>query len=217
MILLSAERVMCMDEYRIVFIRNVQKLMDARGLTQSELAEKIGVSRAVISSWMTGVRFPRMGGVEKLAAFFGVDKSELLEPKSTGGNSRRIPVVGRVAAGIPIEAIQEITDWEEISETFGDPRGYFALEVSGDSMYPYIMDGSRVIVRKQSEAHNGQVAVVMVGREDATLKQVSISSAGITLTAYNARVYPPHSYTAGEIISLPITIVGVAVEVRMKL
>lgn len=207
-----------MDEYRIVFIRNVQRLMDARGLTQSELAEKIGVSKAVISSWMTGARFPRMGGVEKLAAFFGVDKSELLEPKSTnGGNSRRVPVVGRVAAGIPIEAIQEITDWEEISEAMGDPRGYFALEVSGDSMYPYIMDGSRVIVRKQSEAHNGQVAVVMVGREDATLKQVSISSAGITLTAYNARVYPPHSYTASEIISLPITIVGVAVEVRMKL
>lgn len=207
-----------MDEYRLTFIRNVQRLMDARGLTQGELAEKIGVSKSVISSWMTGVRFPRMSGVEKLAAYFGVDKSALLESGATEGNSaRRIPVVGRVAAGIPIEAIQEITDWEEIPEAMGDPHQYFALEVSGDSMYPYIMDGSRVIVRKQSEAHNGQIAVVMVGKEDATLKQVNISNAGITLTAFNARVYPPHSYTVGEVISLPITIVGVAVEVRMRL
>lgn len=207
-----------MEEYRKTFIENVQRLMDEREITQGELANRIGVSKAVISSWMTGARFPRMPGLKKLADYFGVDKAELLEGKAAEEKvSRRIPVVGRVAAGIPIEAIQEITDWEEISEAMGDPHQYFALEVSGDSMYPYIMDGSRVIIRKQAEAHNGQIAVVMVGKEDATLKQVNIFNAGITLTAFNARVYPPHSYTVGEVISLPITIVGVAVEVRMKL
>lgn len=206
-----------MDAYRLTFIRNVQRLMDERGINQGELADKIGVSKAVISSWMTGTRYPRMPKIEKLAEYFGVDKSALLERNVADKESRRIPVVGRIAAGIPIEAIEEISDWEEIPETFGNPKQYFALEVTGDSMYPYIMDGSRVIIKKQHEAHNGQIAVVMVGKEDATLKQVTISNAGITLTAFNARVYPPHSYTAGEVISLPITIVGVAVEVRMRL
>ena len=118
---------------------------------------------------------------------------------------------------LTIEAIQEIADWEEISETMGNPCQYFALEVSGDYMYPYILDGSRVIVRKQSEAQNGQVAVVTVGKEDATLKQVSISNVGMTLATFDNKAYLPHSYTLDEIVNLPITIIGIAVEVRTKL
>lgn len=187
-------------------------------LNIDDVAKRLGVAPSTVSRWERGeIGSMKATDASRIADALYITIPELYGTEAEENIVRRIPVVGRVAAGIPIEAIQEIIDWEEIPETMGDPHQYFALEVSGDSMYPYIMDGSRVIIRKQNEAHNGQIAVVMVGKEDATLKQVNISNAGITLTAFNARVYPPHSYTVGEVISLPITIVGVAVEVRMKL
>lgn len=121
----------------------------------------------------------------------------------------RIPVVGRVAAGQPILAQEEIIDYEYIDERLhrgGDQ--YFGLVVKGTSMEPTIHDGDTIIVRVQEEVENGQIAVVLVDGEDATVKEVKESEDGLTLIGHNVAVYTPHFYSREEVERLPVRIIG---------
>lgn len=129
----------------------------------------------------------------------------------------RIPVLGRVAAGIPLEAIQSIDDWEEISPQMAKSGEFFALKINGESMHPEIKNGDTVIVKKQSDIDSGDIAIVLINGNDATCKQVQKQQTGITLIGYNVGVYSPTFYTNKEIEDLPIVILGKVVEVRRKL
>ena len=128
----------------------------------------------------------------------------------------RIPVLGTIVAGVPINAIEEVLGWEDIPESMASQGQFFALRVKGRSMEPRLVEGDTVIVKKESDVESGRVAVVLVGREEATLKQVRKAPEGITLIGYNALVYEPHFYSNQEIEELPIQILGVVVELRRK-
>lgn len=82
----------------------------------------------------------------------------------------RIPVLGNVAAGIPIEAIEDVIDYEEISEELAHTGDFFALKIEGDSMEPRICNGDVVIVRKQNYAESGDLVIVLVNGDSATCK-----------------------------------------------
>lgn len=130
----------------------------------------------------------------------------------------RIPVLGSIPAGIPLEAIEEIIDWEEIPESMcAGGKEYFALEVKGDSMWPDYLPGDVVIVRKTPCFESGDVCVVYVNGYDATLKQVkSLDDGSMTLVPRN-QSYPPRTYSKEEVMALPISIAGVVVELRRKI
>ena len=130
----------------------------------------------------------------------------------------RIPVLGTVPAGIPLETIEDIQDWEELPASMAaGGREYFGLRVKGDSMYPQFLDGDTVIVRKQDSCTSGDICVVYVNGYDATLKQVLLGDDGsITLKPRNPE-YPPRTYSAGESESLPVSVAGVVVELRRKI
>lgn len=130
--------------------------------------------------------------------------------------SRVIPVYSRVAAGIPLEASGEIVDAEEIPVALAKTGDFFGLKVQGNSMEPKISDGDTVIVRKQSDAENGDLVVVMVNGSDATLKRLKKLANGIMLISSNP-AYDPIVYTADEVKTLPVQIVGKVVELRAKL
>lgn len=128
-----------------------------------------------------------------------------------------IPVLGRVAAGIPIDAIEEIIDWEDISaDMAAGGAEYFGLQIKGDSMEPKISDGDIVIVRKQPDVDSGEIAVVLVNGDDATVKRVKKSAAGITLISNNP-AYDPMFYSNEDIEKLPVAILGRVVELRAKI
>ena len=129
----------------------------------------------------------------------------------------RIPVLGRVAAGIPIEAIEDVDDWEEIPESMAKNGEYFALRITGNSMEPRMLDGDVVIVKRQSDVDNGDVAVVLVNGNDATVKQITKSETGLTLIGWNLAVYTPRTYNKKECRELPVSILGKVVEIRGKL
>lgn len=131
--------------------------------------------------------------------------------------SVRIPVLGAIPAGIPIEAIQDIADWEEIPvELTRGNREYFGLLVEGDSMYPKYLSGDTVIVRKQSVCENGDDCVVYVNGFDATLKTVRLHDDGSLTTEPINPTYAPRTYTLEEIKTLPVSIAGIVVELRRK-
>ena len=125
-----------------------------------------------------------------------------------------IPVLGKVPAGIPIEAVEDIIDEIELSVTMAnDKHDYFALLVSGNSMYPEYMDGDIVIVRKQETAETGDDVIAYVNGYDATLKRLVRSMRGITLRPLNSE-FEPRTYSNEEIETLPVRIAGVVVEQR---
>lgn len=94
---------------------------------------------------------------------------------------------------------------------------YFALKIAGKSMEPRMMDGDVVIVRRQPDVDSGDIAVVLVNGNDATVKQISKSDAGLTLIGWNPSVYTPKTYNKKECKELPVTILGKVVEIRGKL
>lgn len=156
--------------------------------------------------------------LEKFASYFGVTKSFLCTKQKAPAVSSgiKIPVLGYVAAGIPIEAIENIIDYEEISsEQLNPDFDYFGLKIKGDSMSPRIQDGDVVIVRKQSDVDSGDVAIVCVNGDSATCKQIKKHTEGISLIPYNTS-HEVKFYSNQEIESLPISIIGKVVELRGK-
>ena len=139
-------------------------------------------------------------------------QTESVEKRKT---AIRIPVLGRVPAGIPLEAIEDIIDFEEIpADMVRGGSEYFGLRVSGDSMYPKYLEGDIIIVRRQGTCENGQDCVVYVNGYDATLKTVYLlDNGGIRLQPVNPQ-YAPKSYFVGD---EPVSIAGVVVELRRKI
>ena len=209
-----------MEEYRKIFIKNLNEYLDSFQMNQADLANRLSVNKSVVSSWLSGSRYPRMNTMEKIANIFNIEKSDLIEDKSEKGTTShhakgiRIPVLGRVAAGIPIEAIEDIDEWEEIPEAMAKNGEYFALRIKGESMSPKLQPGDIVIVKKQHDVDTGDTAIVLVNGNDATVKQIKKTEAGIMLVGLNLEVYQPHFYSNKEIEELPVKIIGKVIESR---
>lgn len=187
--------------------------------TQADVARAIGVDRTTYAKYETGASEPSIEMLQRMAKHFNISISGILGEMdgSEGSSYIRIPVLGRVAAGIPIDAIEEIIDYEDIpAEMVSGGAEYFGLQIKGDSMEPKISNGDIVIVRKQPDVESGEVAVVLVNGNDATVKRVKKSAAGITLIANNP-VYDPKFYSNEDIEKMPISILGRVVELRAKI
>lgn len=206
------------ENARLVISKRIQQVLDKHDMTQSDLAKILDVSESTVGKWILMKSIPRMGIIQKLSDYFNVPKSYFLEespPRHAKGV--RIPVLGRVAAGIPIEAITDVDDWEEIPESMAKTGEYFALRITGNSMEPRMLDGDVVIVKRQSDVDNGDVAVVLVNGNDATVKQITKSETGLTLIGWNLAAYTPRTYNKKECRELPVSILGKVVEIRGKL
>lgn len=128
-----------------------------------------------------------------------------------------IKVYGTIPAGVPVEAIEDVVDTEEIPTAWlqGD-REYFALRIKGDSMYPQYLEGDIVIFRKTDTCETGDDCVVYVNGQDATFKRVKrLDDGTIILQPLNAN-YAPYTLSAQQVRELPVTVGGVAVELRRK-
>lgn len=206
------------EEMRKLFSKRLSEIMQQENINQVELSKIIGVSESTVGKWILCKSMPRMGIIQKLADHFHVGKSYFLEeaPKDSSpiGRGVRIPVLGRVVAGIPIEAVEEILDYEEITPELAATGEFFALQVKGDSMLPKLEEGDIVIVKKQEDVETGDIAIVLVNGDEATIKQVKKVEGGIMLYGFNPDVYEPHFYSNRQIESLPVRILGKVIESR---
>ena len=200
-----------------MFNERLKTLRIQRKMTQSELAKKIYISQPAYSKYEVGTASPNPETLSKIADALDVSVDYLLGSDSQPARPGyiRIPVLGRVAAGIPIDAIEEVIDWEDISADTAGGGEYFGLQIKGHSMEPKISDGDVVIVRRQPDVDSGDIAVVLVNGDDATVKKVKKSPQGVTLIPSNP-AYEPMYYTNTEIESLPVQILGRVVELRAK-
>ena len=200
-------------------MNRIKSLRQKKGLSQQELAKLLFVNQTAVSQWERGVTNPSTDTAIALASLFDVSVDYLL-----GRNvdvprriKRTVPVLGAIPAGVPMEAIEDILDYEDLSpEEANDSHEYFGLRIRGRSMMPEYLDGDTIIVRRQDTAETGDDAVVMVNGDDATFKRIQRSLSGVTLVPLNTAEFTPAFYTNAEIESLPVRILGVCVELRRK-
>ena len=203
----------------------LKKALEYRNMKPIELSEKTKIPKSAISQYMSGYAKPKQDRIDIISEALNISPAWLLGydtniSKDTNPTSDkkgvRINVVGSVPAGVPVEAITDIIDWEEIPQEW--TRGgkeYIGLKVKGDSMYPKYVENDTIIVLITPDCDSGQDCVVFVNRYDATLKKVRKNENGtITLIPFN-REYPEKTYGKGA-INEEITIFGKVVEIRRK-
>ena len=206
----AEERMNCMERLKL--------LRRKYGYTQSKLGKEIGVNQNTISNWESGKRNADFPNLSKLAQLFKCTTDYLLGISDVEQPSKkgvRIPVLGYVKAGIPIDRIEEVVDYDEISEDMAKNGDFFGLKVKGDSMEPRIRAGDVVIVRMQPDISSGDIAIVCVGNDVVTIKEVLKNKSGIALIPFN-HSYKVTNFTNSEIRSLPVTVIGKVVELRGK-
>ena len=137
-----------------MFSENLKILREKKQMTQQQLADKLEISRSTIGMYENGSREPDFETLELIADFFNINMDRLIGNLNPN-TKRMIPVLGLVRAGIPIDAVEHILDYEEISEEMARQGEFFALQIKGDSMEPKISEGDVVIVRKQPDVENG--------------------------------------------------------------
>ena len=197
-------------------MEKLKELRKQMGKTQADIARYLGISYQAYAHYESGRRDPDPHSLNKLADYFGVTVDYLLgrkEPDPSKG--KRINVYGEIAAGIPIEAVEDIVDLEEISPDMAARGEYIALRIKGSSMEPRIMDGDVVIIRLQDDVQNGEIAAVFVNGDSATLKRIKKEKGGLWLISLN-QAYSPMFYSQRECQELPIRILGKMVELRAK-
>ena len=215
----------------------VKDLAEKSSINILDFEEKVGTNYQTFRAWLTGVSDYFDTRLSLLADYFGVTVDYLLgrttspTPQSSVSFSFddfdfddygpatsspvKIPVLGKVAAGIPIAAIEDIIDYEEIPADMAKTGEFFGLKIKGQSMEPRILDGDVVIVRKQEEVASGEIAIVFVNGDDATCKKFMKHENGVSLVSFNPS-FPPQFYTKEECEKLPVRIIGKVVELRGK-
>ena len=187
-------------------------------LTKRELAKRIGVHESSINKYEKGLVDIPLSKISELARVLKVTEAYLMgweEKSEQPPQGLKIPVLGTVAAGIPISAVEDILDYEEVPQSWENQGEFFALKIKGDSMEPRMESGDVVIVKQQSDANSGDTVIVLVNGDDATCKRLQKTDNGIMLVSTNPK-YPPMFYSNEDIRTKPVVILGKVVELRQK-
>lgn len=212
----------------------IKEYRASHDLSMDAFSDKSGISKAYISL-LEKNKHPKTGktiapsiqcikqaadgmGMDFNVLFSMIDGNIMLSDIQKPDNHKKgisIKVLGRVAAGIPIEAIEDVIDTEEITEELAATGDFFGLQIHGDSMEPRICDGDVVIVRQQDDAESGEIVIAMVNGDEATCKRLRKYRDGIELISNNP-AYKPMFYSNEDISNKPVKIIGKVVELRGK-
>lgn len=204
----------------------IKELRERLGMSQVDFATKINVSKQSLYKYENNIitNIPS-DKIEAIAKIGNVSPSYLMgwedniAPISNGRNEKKrgvtINVLGRVAAGIPIEAVENIIDIEEIPQEMAATGTFFGLKIQGDSMTPGICNGDIVIVRQQDNAESGDTVIATVNGTDATCKRLRKYKDGIELISNNPS-YESMEFSNKDIMEKPVKIIGKVVELRRK-
>ncbi len=205
--------------------KRIREKRESIGMTQEELAAKLGYkNKSSIAKIEIGANDIVQSKVVEFAKALDTTVAYLMGWDNTPGSNQTgslvkkkgvlIKVLGSVAAGIPISAVEDIIDEEEVTEEMARQGNLFGLRIKGHSMEPNICDGDTVIVKEQPDAENGETVIVLINGDEATCKKLYKYEDGSIRLVPNNPSYEPKFYTLQEISALPVTIVGKVIELR---
>lgn len=221
-----------MNEPKIFLASNLKHLRVLNGKTQEDVGKLCNKTNTAVSNWEKGIREPEAVDLSVLSNYFNISIDDLMLKDLRFDNGKiieltsdtiQIPVLGVIKAGIAIEAQQDILEYIDIPiDWTKGGKSFYALKISGDSMYPKYNENDIVIFEQNSdyELANKKDCAVMVNGFDATFKNVTISENGITLVPFNLNNqdgYQPTFYNKEQIEELPVKIIGIAREKRTRL
>lgn len=206
----------------------LKKALKIRGMSQAELSRKTNINEANISHYLKGTYEAKQDKVFLISKALNVSPSwlmgldvpmEIQEEKSNAefvtykkSNLVKMPVIGTIPAGTPIEAIQYIDEDDYLyipkERLRGGKENYFLLRIQGNSMNPKYLSGDVLLFQINSMPNSGAEVAVMVNGDDATFKQIFIEETGITLHPYNA-LFKDMNYSIEEVQNLPVRVIGV--------
>lgn len=209
-------------EYVNDIVKRIKKRRLELEYSFQDLANKTNMSKSTLQRYETGaIKNLPLDKLEVLASALQTTPAYLMgwEDTTEEPTPKRkgivIPVLGHVAAGIPIEMIEDIIDTEEIPEDMAKHGEFFALKIKGDSMTPSINNSDVVIVRQQEDAENGDIVIATINGNDAVCKRLKKYSDGLSLISLNP-AYEPLYFNTSEIQGTPVKIIGKVVELRRK-
>lgn len=206
----------------------IKEIRNKLDMSQVDFATKINISKQTLYKYennlITNIPSDKIEAVAKLGHVsptylmdWNISENPISSDKNNNINIKsiskgvKINVLGRVAAGLPIEAVENIIDTEEIAKT-GD---FFGLLIRGDSMTPSICNGDIVIVRQQDDTESNEVVIATINGTDAVCKRLRKYKDGIELLSNNPS-YEPLNFSNEEIADKPVKILGKVVELRRK-
>ena len=201
-----------MDNY---FSKNVKHLRTEKNITQEQLGKKLDKDYSTIGKWENGTRFPIMADVIKVSEVLDVPIEDLINKDLTFDNATpisietvKIPILGVIKAGTPIEAQQDIIGYTYMPKNIMDSdKHYFGLKISGNSMEPEYFENDIVVFESTSTAESNSECVVMVNGYDATFKKIKCTDEGIHLIPYNTN-YELKFYNKEQVEQLPVKIIA---------
>lgn len=198
--------------------RRYEELLKGNGKKNSDVAKATGIAHSTLSDWKNGKSTPKQDKLQLIADYFNVSVDYLLTGEESIpeaiGDSIRLPVLGSIPAGIPLEAIEDIVDWQDIPrEWTRGGKEFFSLRVKGDSMSPEYLDGDDLILIKTPDCESGDDCAVFVDGYDATFKRVIKNIDHVILQPLNP-AYEPMMFEYGK--GDNIRIAGVVYELRRK-
>lgn len=198
--------------------KRIEEKRIAKGLKKKDLAKLINVHDTLIGKYERDEVDLGASKIKEIAKFLNTTPAYLMgweDNDKEAPQGIKIPVLGTVAAGIPISAVEDILDYEEVPQSWESQGEFFGLRIKGDSMQPKMDDGDVVIVRQQSDANSGDTVIALVNGDDATCKKLQKTENGIMLVSTNPN-YLPMFFTNEEIVTKPVVILGKVVELRSK-
>ena len=200
-------------------------LCQARGISRSRAAQEMGLSNSTVTKWKNTGATPSGETLARVSAYFGVPVGELLGKAVPSVQEERMmpvgavpfdpaltaPLLGTVRAGLPMYAEENIEGYIPITRK--DGARYFWLRVRGDSMNAAGMnEGDQILVREQPEVENGEIAVVLVNDDEATVKTFRQEGNLVILTPRSSN--PVHQPQVYDLKGTPVRILGRVIECR---
>lgn len=206
------------EQQKIIFATNLKHFIDKSEKTQKEVATAIGVSPQTLNTWLQRIALPRMGKIQLLADYFGISKTDLIDPKDpeiqkSSLGTYRIPVLSTVAAGQPMFSDDDVIEYIDYDR---EPHNnIIGVRIEGDSMMPAIQDGDTVVIDREAAWEDGDVVIVTVSNNYGMCKRIKRYADGIALISNNPS-YEPKYYSAAEVNALPVRVIGKVKELRRK-
>lgn len=197
---------------KMILAKNIRHYMELNNKTRNDMCEALGVKYTTFTDWVNAKTYPRIDRIEQIAAYFGIGKSDLLEERLPNGAipyqkspTLPIPIVGAVSCGMPLLAEDNIEGYIDTpAQDVITGETYFWLRAKGDSMINVgIHEGDLLLIRQQSDVDSGDIAVVAINGDDATLKRVIKKENALILQpenpAYETKIFIGEEMSAVDI------------------
>lgn len=210
------------------FNQQLKKAMEIRNITQAELCKRTGIPKSAMSQYISGAFRPKQTRTYLIAEalhvniawLMGADDIPMDSEDNTiialpSDNIFMRPLYESVAAGFGAPAVNQIISYiPTYINNVSEKDKYIWVRVEGDSMFPKIENGDKILIRLQDSVDSGQIGVVLIDGEEAVVKKINYGDNWIELESFNP-YYPPRRFEGSDVQQ--IRVVGLVREVSKEL